>query len=72
MLQSFTIFAGGIAGLSGAGISGGLLKFLTTMEIRGMNMYRAYFQIILLILLAIYLVSSRRNGQMKRMASIIE
>lgn len=64
------IFAGGIAGLSGVGISGGLLKFLATVDLRGMHMYRAYFQIILLILLAIYLVSSRRNGQMKRMAPI--
>lgn len=64
------IFAGGIAGLSGAGIGGGLLKLLNAMELRGLSMYRAYFQMILLILLAIYLVSSRRNGQMKRRALI--
>ena len=64
------ILAGGIAGLSGAGIGGGLLKLLSAMELRGLDMYRAYFQIIVLILLAIYLVSSRRNGQVERKALI--
>lgn len=54
------VFSGGFAGLAGAGIGGGLLKLLDVMTVEGLDMYRAYFLIILPILLAITLSLSLR------------
>jgi len=46
------VFSGGFAGLAGAGLGGGLLKLLASMGMEGLAVYRAYFLVILPLLLA--------------------
>ena len=53
------IISGVFAGLSGTLIGGGLLKLLAIMNINGLNVYRTYFAIILLILIPLWFVLRR-------------
>ncbi len=53
------IISGIFAGLAGIFVGGGLLKLLTSMNFYGLNVYRTYFALILMILIPLWFVVRR-------------